>query len=61
VVYLAQVAEELLIQRLGLFSFWRSAPFDVGGLQPLREELSELEQKTVGDDLLLLRERIAVH
>ena len=57
VVYLAQVSEELLIQRLGLFSYWRSAPFDFGGLQPLREELSELEEKTVGDDLLLLRER----
>jgi hypothetical protein len=56
-LYLAQVSEEQLVQRLGLFSFWRSAPFDLGGMQPLREELGELEEKIVGDNLLLLRER----
>ena len=56
VLYLAQVSEELLIQRLGLFSYWRSAPFNLGGMQPLREELSELEEKAVSADLLLLRE-----
>jgi membrane protein DedA with SNARE-associated domain len=56
-LYLAQVSEEQLVQRLRLFSFWRSAPFDLGGMQPLREELGELEEKIVGDNLLLLRER----
>ncbi len=56
VLYLAQVSEEQLVQRLSLFSFWRSAPFDLGAMQPLREELGELEEKAVGDDLLLLRE-----
>ena len=56
VLYLAQVSEEQLVQPLGLFSFWRSAPFDVGAMQPLREELSELDEKAVSDDLLLFRE-----
>ncbi len=56
VLYLAQVSEEQLIQRLGLFSYWRSAPFNLGGMQPLRDELSELEEKAVSADLLLLRE-----
>jgi hypothetical protein len=55
-LYLVQVSEEQLVQRLGLFSFWRSSPFDLGGMQPLREELRELEEKIVGDNLLLLRE-----
>jgi membrane-associated phospholipid phosphatase len=55
-LYLAQVSEEQLVQRLGLFSFWRSAPFDLRGMRPLREELSELDEKLVGDDLLLFRE-----
>jgi undecaprenyl-diphosphatase len=57
VLYLAQISEEQLVQRLGLFSFWRSAPIDLDGLQPLREELSELEEKAAGDDLMLFRER----
>jgi len=56
VLYLVQVSEEQLIQRLGLFSYWRSAPFNLGGMQPLREELSELEEKAVSADLLLFRE-----
>jgi membrane protein DedA with SNARE-associated domain len=55
-LYLAQVSEELLAQRLGFFSYWRSAPFDSRKMEPLRELFTDLEQKTVAGDLLLLRD-----
>jgi hypothetical protein len=55
ILYLAQVSEEHLVQRLGLFSYWRSAPYDVEQLAPLLKDLGGLEQKPVSADLLLLR------
>ncbi|HLF30826.1 MAG TPA: VTT domain-containing protein [Xanthomonadales bacterium] len=56
ILYLAQISEEHLVQRLGLFSYWRSAAYDVEQLTPLRKELGGLEQKPVSVDLLLLRD-----
>ncbi len=56
ILYLAQISEEELVQRFGLFSYWRSAPFDVKGMVLLRKTLSSLQQKAVGKDLLLLRQ-----
>jgi len=55
-LYLAQVSEEHLVQRYRLFSYWRSAPFDVHRLMPLRIELGTLLQKPLSEDLLLVRE-----
>jgi membrane-associated phospholipid phosphatase len=55
VLYLAQLSEELLVQRLGLFSYWRSTSVDQSHFGPLGNPLSSLEQKRVGDDLLLIR------
>ncbi len=55
-LYLVQVSEELLAQRLGFFSYWRSVPFDFREMKPLRLLFTDLEQKTVAGDLLLLRD-----
>ena len=55
VLYLAQLSEERLVQRLGLFSYWRSTPVDQSDFNPLREPLSRLEQKQVAEELLLIR------
>jgi membrane protein DedA with SNARE-associated domain len=59
VLYLAQLSEEVLVQRLGLFSYWRSTSVDKSQFKPLGDPLSGLEQKRVGDDLLLLRAPVA--
>ena len=54
-LYLGQMSEELLVQRLGLFSYWKSAPMRIELQQPIRGLLGRLEQKLVDDDLLLIR------
>lgn len=55
-LYLAQLSEELLVQRFGLFSYWRSLPLGAVDLQPMRQVFKPLEQKLEQGDLLLLRE-----
>ena len=55
-LYLAQLSKELLVQRFGLFSYWRSLPLGAMDLQPMREVFKPLEQKLEQGDLLLLRE-----
>ena len=55
VLYLGQMSEEELVQRLGLFSYWRAAPMREQLQQPLLEALGSLEQKRVAGGLLLLR------
>jgi len=55
VVYLAQLSEEVLVQRFGLFSYWRSTSVDQSHFSPLRDPLSSLEQKQVDEKLLLIR------
>ncbi|MGH8033589.1 MAG: VTT domain-containing protein [Lysobacterales bacterium] len=57
-VYLAQISGEHLEQRLGLFSYWSSTPYDAQKLRPLRKELGGLLQKEASPDLLLLREPV---
>jgi len=54
-LYLGQFAEELLVQRLGLFSYWKSAPMSESLQRDLRAAFGNLEQKTVEDGLLLIR------
>jgi undecaprenyl-diphosphatase len=55
VLYLGQLSEEELAQRLGLFSYWRSTAVGRSRFQPVREPLNSLEQKLVDDRLLLIR------
>jgi hypothetical protein len=55
VLYLAQISEELLEQRFGLFSYWRSRPYVGSGLESSGKSLSSFEQQQVSEDMLLLR------
>jgi len=55
-VFLAQLSEEQLVQRLGFFSYWRSASIDVRGMEPIRLEFTDLDQKFVIGEVLLLRD-----
>jgi undecaprenyl-diphosphatase len=54
-LYLGQMSEEELVQRLGLFSYWRAAPMREELQQPILEALGSLEQKQVAGGLLLIR------
>jgi membrane protein DedA with SNARE-associated domain len=55
-LYLAQLSEEDLVQRLGLFSYWRAVPLGATQLEPLRAVLAPLNQKQIENGVLLLRE-----
>jgi len=55
ILYFAQVSEEQLVQRFGLFSYWRSAPVSPDDMRQTREALDQLEQKFEQGNLLLLR------
>ncbi|MBT8047760.1 MAG: DedA family protein [Xanthomonadales bacterium] len=55
VLYVAQLSEEKLVQRLGLFSYWRSTPLVQDRFGPIRDPLTQLEQKVVDEKLLLIR------
>jgi membrane protein DedA with SNARE-associated domain/membrane-associated phospholipid phosphatase len=60
VLYLGQLSEEVLVQRFGLFSYWRSTSVDSDHFKPLEEPLEMLEQKRVDEkSLLLIRARQA--
>ena len=56
-LYLGQLSEEQLVQRFGLFSYWRSVPGSDSDMSWVRESLGELDQKIEQGDLLLLREK----
>jgi hypothetical protein len=55
-LYLAQLSEELLVQRLGFFSYWKSVPLSAPEMDAMLEILKELDQKIEKDNLLLLRD-----
>jgi membrane protein DedA with SNARE-associated domain len=55
-LYLGQLAEELLVQRFGLFSYWKSSPMSPGLQRSVRDLLGPLDQKQVEGGVLLLRE-----
>jgi len=55
VLYLGQIAEERLIQRLGFFSYWRSEPLDLEGMKSVMSALASLSQKVVDGELVLIR------
>lgn len=55
VLYLGQLSEEVLVQRLGLFSYWRSRAVDPDRFGPISDPLGQLDQKLVDGNLLLIR------
>ncbi len=56
-LYLGQLSEEELVQRFGLFSYWRSVPGSDSEMRWVREALGGLDQKIEQGNLLLLREK----
>lgn len=54
-LYLAQVSEEQLVQRFGVFSYWRAQPLVAEQMGDLRAELGQFEQRQVSEHMLLLR------
>lgn len=56
VLYLGQLSEEMLVQRFGLFSYWRSIAADSSKFPYIRESLGGLDQKSAAENLLLIRE-----
>lgn len=54
-LFLAQLSREELVQRFGLFSYWRAVPLNPDQLRPLQRQLAPLDQKRVSADLLLFR------
>jgi undecaprenyl-diphosphatase len=56
-LYLGQLSEEQLVQRFGLFSYWRSVAGSDSDLRWVREAFGHLDQKLVQGKLLLLRDR----
>jgi membrane protein DedA with SNARE-associated domain len=55
-LYLAQLSEELLVQRLSFFSYWKSVPLSAPEMDAMLEILKELDQKIEKGGLLLLRD-----
>lgn len=55
ILYLGQMAEEVLDRRFGLFSYWRAVSIEYQLTIPIQEVLAPLEQKAVREDLILFR------
>jgi len=55
-VYLGQIANEVLVQRMRLFSYWRALPESRELLEQLQVELANLQIIWGDDSLLIIRE-----
>ena len=55
-LFLGQISEEILVQRFGLFSYWRAANLEQPVRESLLQALAPLQKKEVGAGLVLLRE-----
>ena len=55
-VYLGQIAEEVLVQRMKVFSFWSAIPASQESLKQLAEEAGGLRTRWGSDSLLLIRD-----
>ena len=55
-VYLGQVASEVLVQRMKVFSYWSAVPASRASLEQLAEEAGDLQIRWGSDSLLLLRD-----
>jgi membrane protein DedA with SNARE-associated domain/membrane-associated phospholipid phosphatase len=56
VLYLGRLSEETLVQRFGLFSYWKSAEMGRPQQQQVEQVLSDLELQRVDRDVLLVRD-----
>jgi membrane protein DedA with SNARE-associated domain/membrane-associated phospholipid phosphatase len=56
VLYLGRLSEETLVQRFGLFSYWKSAEMGRPQQQQVEQVLSDLDLKRVDRDVLLVRD-----
>jgi undecaprenyl-diphosphatase len=56
-LYLGRLSEETLVQRLGLFSYWKSAEMSRPLQQQVERVLADFEVKRVDGDVLLVRNR----
>lgn len=57
-VYLGQIATEVLVQRLKLFSYWSAKPVSRLELEQWKEEVSGLDVKWADERMLLIREPV---
>ena len=55
-VYLGQIHDEILVQRMKVFSYWRAVRAPEARLEQLKKETEKLQTRNVGDGLLLIRE-----
>ena len=55
-VYLGQIHDEILVQRMKVFSYWRAVRAPEARLEQLKKETGNLQTRNVGDGLLLIRE-----
>ena len=60
VLYLVQISEEVLRNRLAFFSYWRALPVNSDGLEKLVDDLSDFESREAEDGLMLFRQRATI-
>jgi membrane-associated phospholipid phosphatase len=56
-VYLGQVAEEVLVQRMKFFSYWRGVPAPRAVLDQLTRELGDMKLARLGETMLLIKDQ----
>jgi membrane protein DedA with SNARE-associated domain/membrane-associated phospholipid phosphatase len=54
-VYLGQVASEVLVQRMKVFSYWSAVPASQTDLERLAKEAADMQIKRAGESILLIR------
>lgn len=54
-LYLGQLADEVLVQRMKLFSYWREVPVSKTGLKDWKVELDGLQSRWADESMLLLK------
>jgi len=55
-VYLGQIASEILVQRMKVFSYWSAIPASRASLEQVVEEAAGLQIRWGGDSVLLIRD-----
>jgi len=55
-IYLGQINNEVLVQRMKVFSYWRAKPALKESLEQLEKEVKSLQVKRVGEGLLLIKD-----
>ncbi len=58
-VYLGQIAEELMVQRMKVFSYWSAVPASQSSLTQLEHETAKLQSRRRSDTMLLIRGPLA--